>query len=113
MADTFGDFAEITDTSGKLIVGSHPRNAEDIVFLHDSKGVRAIENLQENSEDLSYFTAIKEECKRKDIAYERVQVGFLHNGLQHFQITQMNHVKKLYYLKEIYSRVKNYQSSVV
>jgi hypothetical protein len=109
MAGIFGDFAVITD---KLIVGSRPRNANDIVTLRDTEDVRAIENLEQSSEDLSDFNE-KKECDREVIAYERVPVRFLHNGLQHFQITQMNHVKKLYYLKEIYSRVKNYQSSVV
>jgi len=109
MAGVFRDFAVITD---KLIVGSQPQNAAHIDALYKSETVRAIESLQERSEDLRDFNEEKV-CDQKGIAYERVPVGFLHNGLQHFQITQMNHVKKLYYLKEIYSRIKNYQSSVV
>jgi hypothetical protein len=109
MANAFQNFARIT---GQLIVGSQPQNAADIDALYDNETVRAIESLQESSEDLNNFNEVQD-CRQKGIAYERVPVGFLHNGLQHFQITQMNHVKKLYYLKEIYSRIKNYQSSVV
>jgi spore maturation protein CgeB len=98
MAQSFKDFAKSID---HLIVGSHPPKAIDIENLFDNYGVRAIENLQERSEDSNYITAIKDECVLKNIWYQRVPVGFLNNKLQHFQITAMNHVKKLYYLKEI------------
>jgi hypothetical protein len=110
MAEIFRDFAKITN---QLIVGKHPGTVGDIDTLYVNHGVRAIENLQESWEDQSYIAKITERCELKRIWYQRVPVGFLNNRLQHFQITQMNHVKKLYYLKEIYSRVMNYQSSVV
>jgi protein-tyrosine phosphatase len=70
MAGIFGDFAVITD---KLIVGSRPRNANDIVTLRDTEDVRAIENLEQSSEDLSDFNE-KKECDREVIAYERVPI---------------------------------------
>jgi len=79
--------------NSKLIVGSHPRNAADIVDLFDYNGVKAIENLQQSGEpDRGDIDAITAECARLRIWYQRVPVGFLHNSLQHFQITQMNHV---------------------
>jgi protein-tyrosine phosphatase len=71
MANTFRDFAEITD-NGNLIVGSQPRSTTDIDSLVEN-GVKAIESLQERSEDLSYFNE-KEYCDQKGIAYERVPI---------------------------------------
>ncbi len=77
----------------KLIVGSHPWNAADIVDLYDYNGVKAIENLQQSGEsDRGDIDAITVECARLGIWYQRVPVGFLHNSLQHFQLTHMNHV---------------------
>ncbi len=85
-----------------LIVGSHPRNAADINELYNHHGVRAIVNLQRSEEphrgDMAAITA---ESARLGIWYQHVPVGFLDNSLQHFQITQMNHVKNLDFLKEI------------
>jgi len=79
----------------KLIVGSHPWNAADILDLYKYNGVKAIENLQQSGEpDRGDIDAITAECALlgNRIWYQRVPVSFLHNSLQHFQITQMNHV---------------------
>jgi len=88
----------------KLIVGSHPQNAADIDNLYDNNAVRAIVNLQRSGEPLrGDIDAITARCAQlgNRIWYQREPVSFLHNSLQHFQITQMNHVKNFYYLKEI------------
>jgi len=72
-----------------LIVGSHPRDADDIRLLYNQNGVRAIVNLQRSGEPLrGDIDAITEECAslRDRIWYQRVPVSFLHNSLQHFQI---------------------------
>jgi hypothetical protein len=101
MAQSFTDFAEITDY---LIVGSHPRDAVDIRKLYYGNHVRAIENLQESGERLrGDIDAITAQCALLEnrIWYLRQPVSFLHNSLQHFQITQMDHVKSFYYSKEI------------
>ncbi len=85
------NFNKIGNT--KLIVGSHPWNAADIFDLHEYNGVKAIENLQQGGEpDRGDIDAITVECAKLGIWYPRVPVGFLHYSLQHFQITQMNHV---------------------
>jgi hypothetical protein len=73
MAGVFRDFAVITD---KLIVGSQPQNAAHIDALYKSETVRAIESLQERSEDLRDFNEEKV-CDQKGIAYERVPI---HDG---------------------------------
>ncbi|CAK9258409.1 unnamed protein product [Sphagnum jensenii] len=60
MAQSFTDFAEITDY---LIVGSHPRDAVDIRKLYYGNHVRAIENLQESGERLrGDIDAITAQC---------------------------------------------------
>jgi protein tyrosine phosphatase (PTP) superfamily phosphohydrolase (DUF442 family) len=85
-----------------LLVGSHPQTAADIDELYNHHGVRAIVNLQRSEEQhRGDIDAITVECARLGIWYQHVPVGFLDNSLQHFRITQMNHVKNFYYLKEI------------
>ncbi|CAK9198200.1 unnamed protein product [Sphagnum troendelagicum] len=70
MAHAFQNFARIT---GQLIVGSQPQNAADINTLYNSETVRAIESLQESSEDLNNFNE-GQDCRQKGIAYERVPI---------------------------------------
>jgi len=70
MAHAFQNFARIT---GQLIVGSQPQNAADIDTLYNSETVRAIESLQEISEDLNNFNE-EQDCRQKGIAYERVPI---------------------------------------
>jgi hypothetical protein len=70
MANAFQNFARIT---GQLIVGSQPQNAADIDALYDNETVRAIESLQESSEDLNNFNEVQD-CRQKGIAYERVPI---------------------------------------
>lgn len=89
MGQIFNDFAKIND---HLIVGSHPRDAADISKLYYDNNVRAIENLQQITEtDKGDINGITDQCVQSGtpIWYQHIPVCFLHNGLQHFQITQM------------------------
>ncbi len=72
-----------------LIVGSHPRDADDIRLLYNQNRVRAIVNLQRSGEPLrGDIDAITEECALLGdrIWYQRVPVSFLHNSVEHFQV---------------------------
>jgi len=72
-----------------LIVGSHPRDANDIRVLYYQNRVRAIVNLQRSEEPLrGNIDEITERCALLGdrIWYQRVPVSVLQNSLQHFQI---------------------------
>ncbi|CAM6031766.1 unnamed protein product [Sphagnum compactum] len=74
MGQIFNNFAQINE---HLIVGSHPRDSEDIRVLYYQNGVRAIVNLQRSGEPLrGDIDAITERCALlgNRIWYQRVPI---------------------------------------